>query len=93
MGEPIWLPYNRPADDMEARRDYLQKLDKGFVAPTNESWCCLVPSAILIKILQHEGYVVVPEIKQLFVKKLFSSFDPTFFSPFQKDKLINYVAA
>lgn len=30
IGEPVWLPYNRPADDMECRKDYLTKLNQGF---------------------------------------------------------------
>ncbi|XP_031640599.1 1,2-dihydroxy-3-keto-5-methylthiopentene dioxygenase [Contarinia nasturtii] len=30
VGEPIWLPYNRPADDMIVRKEYLQQLQKGF---------------------------------------------------------------
>lgn len=30
VGEPIWLPYNRPADDMDCRKQYLENLDKGF---------------------------------------------------------------
>lgn len=29
VGEPVWLPYNRPADDMAARKEYLQKLEVG----------------------------------------------------------------
>ncbi|XP_038220841.1 1,2-dihydroxy-3-keto-5-methylthiopentene dioxygenase [Zerene cesonia] len=32
VGEPVWLPYNRPADDMECRKEYVEKLHKGFVA-------------------------------------------------------------
>ncbi|EDS31503.1 1,2-dihydroxy-3-keto-5-methylthiopentene dioxygenase [Culex quinquefasciatus] len=32
VGEPVWLPYNRPADDMEARKDYLHRLETGFAA-------------------------------------------------------------
>lgn len=39
VGEPVWMPYNRPADDMEARRDYLQKLQKGFNTPAVGIWC------------------------------------------------------
>ncbi|XP_026461185.1 1,2-dihydroxy-3-keto-5-methylthiopentene dioxygenase-like [Ctenocephalides felis] len=27
VGEPVWVPYNRPADDMECRKQYLQKLN------------------------------------------------------------------
>ncbi|CAL4121875.1 unnamed protein product [Meganyctiphanes norvegica] len=25
VGEPVWTPHNRPVDDMEARKDYVQK--------------------------------------------------------------------
>ncbi|XP_039759630.1 1,2-dihydroxy-3-keto-5-methylthiopentene dioxygenase [Pararge aegeria] len=32
IGEPVWLPYNRPADNMPARQDYLHKLNQGFIA-------------------------------------------------------------
>lgn len=28
VGEPVWLPYNRPADEMEVRKEYLQQLGK-----------------------------------------------------------------
>ncbi|CAH2050861.1 unnamed protein product, partial [Iphiclides podalirius] len=31
VGEPVWLPYNRPADDMPCRKEYVEKLQKGFV--------------------------------------------------------------
>lgn len=31
VGEPVWLPYNRPADEMQSRQDYLNKLSSGFV--------------------------------------------------------------
>lgn len=34
VGEPIWLPYNRPADNMECRKQYLQQLQKGFGIPS-----------------------------------------------------------
>ncbi|XP_055311164.1 acireductone dioxygenase [Sitodiplosis mosellana] len=30
IGEPVWLPYNRPADEMTVRQEYLQQLQKGF---------------------------------------------------------------
>ncbi|XP_066582668.1 acireductone dioxygenase [Prorops nasuta] len=30
IGEPVWLPYNRPADNMECRQDYLKRLSGGF---------------------------------------------------------------
>ncbi|XP_055704545.1 acireductone dioxygenase [Phlebotomus papatasi] len=30
VGEPVWLPYNRPADDMECRKQYVKKLSEGF---------------------------------------------------------------
>uniref|UniRef100_U5EVG3 Acireductone dioxygenase n=1 Tax=Corethrella appendiculata TaxID=1370023 RepID=U5EVG3_9DIPT len=30
VGEPVWLPYNRPADDMDCRKQYLTKLENGF---------------------------------------------------------------
>uniref|UniRef100_A0A1L8DC72 Acireductone dioxygenase n=1 Tax=Nyssomyia neivai TaxID=330878 RepID=A0A1L8DC72_9DIPT len=30
VGEPIWLPYNRPADDMDCRKLYVKKLTEGF---------------------------------------------------------------
>uniref|UniRef100_A0A182T2B1 Acireductone dioxygenase n=1 Tax=Anopheles maculatus TaxID=74869 RepID=A0A182T2B1_9DIPT len=32
VGEPVWLPYNRPADDMDCRKDYLKRLEVGFAA-------------------------------------------------------------
>ncbi|RLU27051.1 hypothetical protein DMN91_001055 [Ooceraea biroi] len=34
IGEPVWLPYNRPADEMECRKQYLRQLHKGFQAPS-----------------------------------------------------------
>ncbi|XP_055845724.1 acireductone dioxygenase [Episyrphus balteatus] len=30
VGEPVWLPYNRPADEMECRKAYLQQQANGF---------------------------------------------------------------
>ncbi|XP_065157870.1 acireductone dioxygenase [Atheta coriaria] len=27
VGEPVWVAHNRPADEMESRREYLQKLE------------------------------------------------------------------
>ena len=30
VGEPVWLPYNRPADGMECRKNYLNRLNNGF---------------------------------------------------------------
>lgn len=30
VGEPVWLPYNRPADEMDVRKEYLQQLQAGF---------------------------------------------------------------
>lgn len=30
VGEPVWLPYNRPADDMDCRKEYLRKVSVGF---------------------------------------------------------------
>ncbi|XP_017889509.1 1,2-dihydroxy-3-keto-5-methylthiopentene dioxygenase [Ceratina calcarata] len=30
VGEPVWLPYNRPADNMECRKNYLNRLGNGF---------------------------------------------------------------
>nr|XP_040224846.2 acireductone dioxygenase [Anopheles coluzzii] len=32
VGEPVWLPYNRPADEMDCRKDYLKRLEAGFAA-------------------------------------------------------------
>lgn len=32
VGEPVWLPHNRPADNMECRKEYLDRLNKGFHA-------------------------------------------------------------
>ncbi|XP_001606050.2 1,2-dihydroxy-3-keto-5-methylthiopentene dioxygenase [Nasonia vitripennis] len=33
VGEPVWLPYNRPVDEMECRRQYLERLKNGFQVP------------------------------------------------------------
>ncbi|XP_011304660.1 1,2-dihydroxy-3-keto-5-methylthiopentene dioxygenase [Fopius arisanus] len=30
VGEPVWLPYNRPADEMECRQAYLHRLQTSF---------------------------------------------------------------
>ncbi|XP_058835580.1 acireductone dioxygenase [Topomyia yanbarensis] len=32
VGEPVWMPYNRPSDDLQCRKDYLKKLETGFAA-------------------------------------------------------------
>lgn len=29
VGEPVWTPHNRPADQMEARKDYIKNFDTG----------------------------------------------------------------
>ncbi|CAL1673209.1 unnamed protein product [Lasius platythorax] len=34
IGEPVWLPYNRPADNMECRKQYLEQLQNGFEVPS-----------------------------------------------------------
>ncbi|XP_043284924.1 1,2-dihydroxy-3-keto-5-methylthiopentene dioxygenase [Venturia canescens] len=30
IGEPVWLPYNRPADEMDCRQQYLDRVKHGF---------------------------------------------------------------
>ncbi|XP_069702295.1 acireductone dioxygenase [Periplaneta americana] len=30
IGEPVWTPHNRPADNMECRKKYLEKFNHGF---------------------------------------------------------------
>ncbi|XP_058987786.1 acireductone dioxygenase [Musca domestica] len=30
VGEPVWLPYNRPADDMDCRKEYLKHQSEAF---------------------------------------------------------------
>lgn len=35
VGEPVWLPYNRPADKMDCRHEYLDRLNNGFTINTN----------------------------------------------------------
>ncbi|XP_037937798.1 1,2-dihydroxy-3-keto-5-methylthiopentene dioxygenase [Teleopsis dalmanni] len=30
IGEPVWLPYNRPADSMECRKEYLKHQETNF---------------------------------------------------------------
>uniref|UniRef100_A0A0C9PSL3 Acireductone dioxygenase n=3 Tax=Endopterygota TaxID=33392 RepID=A0A0C9PSL3_9HYME len=35
VGEPIWLPYNRPSDNMECRQKYLNHQANGFLPITN----------------------------------------------------------
>lgn len=34
IGEPVWLPYNRPVDDMECRKSYLKRLHNSFQIPS-----------------------------------------------------------
>ncbi|XP_030748930.1 1,2-dihydroxy-3-keto-5-methylthiopentene dioxygenase [Sitophilus oryzae] len=29
VGEPVWTPYNRPADEMQARKEYIENLSNG----------------------------------------------------------------
>ncbi|XP_011877910.1 PREDICTED: 1,2-dihydroxy-3-keto-5-methylthiopentene dioxygenase [Vollenhovia emeryi] len=33
VGEPVWLPHNRPAENMECRKQYLNRVQKGFEIP------------------------------------------------------------
>ncbi|XP_076253084.1 acireductone dioxygenase-like [Rhynchophorus ferrugineus] len=35
VGEPVWTPYNRPADDMAARKEYVEKLNSGTFTKVN----------------------------------------------------------
>lgn len=30
VGEPVWTPHNRPNDEMDARKDYIETQKKGF---------------------------------------------------------------
>lgn len=30
IGEPVWTPHNRPADNMTCRQQYLERLNEGF---------------------------------------------------------------
>ncbi|KAI8438938.1 hypothetical protein MSG28_011254 [Choristoneura fumiferana] len=34
--EPQWVSYNRPADDMTCRKEYVRKLAKGFIAVASQ---------------------------------------------------------
>ncbi|XP_052750197.1 acireductone dioxygenase [Galleria mellonella] len=31
IGEPVWKPYDRPADDMDCRKQYIEKQRRGFL--------------------------------------------------------------
>ncbi|XP_034941148.1 1,2-dihydroxy-3-keto-5-methylthiopentene dioxygenase [Chelonus insularis] len=35
VGEPVWLPYNRPVDDMDCRKKYLQRFNNNFSIEVN----------------------------------------------------------
>lgn len=35
VGEPVWTPHYRPADDMECRKKYVKNLQSGFAAIPN----------------------------------------------------------
>ncbi|KAL1123418.1 hypothetical protein AAG570_002498 [Ranatra chinensis] len=30
VGEPVWTPHNRPAEEMESRKEYLKRMEEGF---------------------------------------------------------------
>ncbi|XP_057332945.1 acireductone dioxygenase [Microplitis mediator] len=36
VGEPVWLPYNRPADEMECRQKYIDRLKNNFSTSVQE---------------------------------------------------------
>ncbi|XP_012259505.2 acireductone dioxygenase [Athalia rosae] len=35
IGVPVWEPHNRPADNMDCRKEYLKRLEHGFEVPAN----------------------------------------------------------